>query len=116
MSQFAALLALNALDQTTLNFGVTVTYAPGGANPVNIPAIIEQTRFEIADREPVWAAHDDLTLLIRVSDYAAEPASADRVTLNGSTYQVAVIEGRYLWEWADVHQLRRRVRMKRITS
>lgn len=117
MSQFAAQLALNALDQTTLNFGVTITYSPGGQVPVNVsvPALIEQTRIEV-DGQQVWTAHDDLTLLIRVSDYAAEPNSTDRVTLNGSTYAIALVDGRYLWEWADVYQLRRRLRLKRITS
>lgn len=112
---FAGQLAVCALDQTTLNFGVTVICTPAGGSPVSIPAVKEKTQIE-TDQGVVWLAHDDLFLLIRISDYAAEPAGGDQFVVDGSTFQVSPINGKYYWEWADTFHLRRRVYMKRTSN
>jgi len=113
---FASQLAVNAMDQTTLNFGVTITYTPPGLSPVSFPAIVDQTALNVTDQGAVWIAHDDLELLIRMTDYSPEPVLGGQVALNGSSYQVTPKDGKYFWEWADKFQLRRRWYLKRMSA
>lgn len=115
VSSFAAQLAVNALDQTTMNFGVTVTYTPANGSPVSIPVIIDRTELNMTDQGSVWLAHDDLQVLVRLTDYEADPGLGDKLVMNGSTYIISPKEGKYFWEWADPYQLRRRVYLKRIS-
>jgi hypothetical protein len=112
---FASQLAVNAMDQTTLNFGVTITYTPKGGSPVSFPVVVDQSALNVTETGAVWTAHDDLALLIRLTDYAAEPGLGDQVVMNGATYIASPTDDKYFWEWADKFQLRRRVFLKRIS-
>jgi len=112
---FASQFAANAMDQTDLNFGVPAVYTPVGGAPVSLTTVIEHGVILADDGVTVLAA-EDRRFLIRVDQYSAEPASGDQIVVNGETYVVSLDGGKYVWEWADRFNLRRRVYGKRISA
>lgn len=96
--------------------GQAATYTPLGGSGVSVNVVIERAEILTGDGSLVVLAAEDRWLLIRCSEYAAEPAAGDQIAVNGETYLVSLIEGKYVWEWADKFNLRRRVYGKRISA